>query len=191
MKKLLRDGLVYKCLEGLDVDLACGVRSGGCQACGGRLHRSDYRRKPRGGPPEVLAGWDKRASFCCERAGCRQRHTPPSVRFMGRKVYIGVVVVLVSALMNGANARRLGSLRDALGIDGRTLARWRQWWLEHFVQTPFWKAHRGRFMPGLAEGALPSCLVVVFKATGREGLLRLMRFLCPLTTVSSQEAGVM
>jgi hypothetical protein len=186
MEKLLRERLVYEFLEDVDVDLAEGQRSGGCEECGSRLHRADFGRKPRGGPKEVMDRWNKRHSFCCEKEGCRNRHTPPSVRFLGRKVYVGVVVVLVAAMMHGPNARRVTQLRDALGIDGRTLARWRQWWLRIFVEKPFWKASRGRFMPVLDEAAMPFCLVDTFKATRREGVIKLMEFLCPSTTDSGK-----
>ena len=191
MEKILQDRLVYEFLEAVDADLAEGVRSSACEHCGSRLHRSDFERKPRGGPKEVMDRWDSRESFCCEKEGCRKRHTPPSVRFLGRKVYVGVVVVLVAAMMHGPKARRLAQLREALGIDGRTLKRWRQWWLDAFVRKPFWKARRGRFMPVLDEEAMPFCLLVAFKATRREGLIRLMEFLSPSTTDSRKEAAAM
>lgn len=191
MEKILHDRLVYEFLEAMDVDLAEEVRGGACEHCGNRLHRADFDRKPRGGPKEVMDRWIRRASFCCEKEGCRKRHTPPSVRFLGRKVYVGVVVVLVAAMMYGPNARRLAQLRDALGIDGRTLKRWRQWWLNAFVRKPFWKARRGRFMPVLDEAAMPFCLLDAFGATQRDGLIRLMEFLSPSTTDSRKEAAAM
>lgn len=191
MEKILGDRKVYEFLEAVDVDLAEEVRSGGCEECGSRLHRSDFGRKPRGGPKEVMERWDKRDSFCCEKEGCRKRHTPPSVRFLGRKVYVGVVVVLVAAMRHGASARRAAPLREALGIEARTLARWRQWWVNTFVEKPFWKARRGRFMPVLAEAVMPFCLVDTFKATCREGLIRLMKFLSPSTTDSWKGVAAM
>ena len=61
------------------------------------------------------------------RMRCRRRHTPPSGRFLGRRVYAGVVVVLVSAMIHGLKPQRVCGLREALGIDARTLERWRQW----------------------------------------------------------------
>lgn len=191
MEKILHDRSVYEFLEAVDADLAEEVRAGVCEHCGGRLHRADFDRKPRGGPREVMDRWGRRESFCCEKEGCRKRSTPPSVRFLGRKVYVGVVVVLVAAMMHGPNARRQASLHEALGIDGRTLKRWRQWWLSAFVRKPFWKARRGRFMPVLDEAAMPFCLVDRFAATCGEGLIRLMEFLSPSTTDSGKEAVAM
>jgi len=135
--------------------------------------------------------WAKRHSFCCEKEGCRKRHTPRSVRFLGRKVYVGVVVVLVGAMMHGPNARRVAGLHDALGLDKRTLKRWRGWWLEVFVTTPFWKVRRSRFMPVLDEAVMPFCLVEAFEGEQKKGLIRLMKFLAPITVGSWKEAGAM
>jgi len=95
---------VYELLEKCDADLAEKCRQAGCLKCGGRLDRSDYRRKPRGGPEEGKKVETWRDSFCCDVEGCRKRHTPPSVRFLGRKVYWGVVVVLLAAMLPVANA---------------------------------------------------------------------------------------
>ncbi len=95
-------------------------------------------------------------------------------------------MVLVAAMMHGPNARRIDTLHEALGIDTRTLNRWRQWFLEELVQTPFWKANRARFMPVLNEAVMPYCLVESFNAEGREGLLKLMEFLSPITTTSGK-----
>ncbi len=189
MEKILRDPRLYQLFEKVDVERAQAVRAARCKRCGGSLHQADYERKPRGGPAE--GRWDERYSFCCEKDGCRKRHTPPSVRFLGRKVYVGVVVVLVAAMMHGPNARRMATLQEALGIDARTLNRWRQWWLDVFVQTPFWKANRARFMPALNETLMPYCLVDSFHAQGREGLIKLMEFLSPITTKSGERLLVM
>ena len=79
------------------------------------MHRAFYPRKPRG---LFEAEWaeSRRHSFCCGREGCRKRHTPSSVRFLGRRVYVGVVVV-VAALRHGVTAARFRVLREKLGIN--------------------------------------------------------------------------
>ncbi len=184
MRKLLKDADLIKLLEQVDANLAEAMRAGKCVHCGARLHGGDFPRKPRG-----VESWDKRYSFDC--SCCRKRHTPPSVRFLGRKVYAGIVVVLVSAMMHGPNAQRIDTLHEALGIDMRTLRRWHQWWLDVFVSTPFWKASRGRFMPVLNETLMPWCLVESFHAQGREGVIRLMRFIAPITNTSGQRMVAM
>ncbi len=191
MGKLLRDARLYQFFEQVDRDSAEAVRAAGCRYCGGTLHQADYERKPRGGLSAIMDRWDKRHSFCCGKDGCRKRHTPPSVRFLGRKVYAGVVVVLVAAMMHGPSARRAAQLHDALGIDIRTLKRWRQWWLDFFVCTPFWKAGRGRFMPVLDEGQMPFCLVQAFGGDDRTGVIKLMEFLAPISTGTWKEVVAM
>jgi len=184
MEKILRSEKIYQLLEEVDGNLAEQVRKGGCRQCGGRLHRSDFNRKPRGGPMRVMERWENRDSFCCEREGCRKRHTPPSVRFLGRRIYVGIVVVLMAAMTHGLSARRVEKLRAELGMDVRSLKRWRQWWLERFIQFPFWKAARGRLMPPADEQTMPLSLVEIFQAREPEALLKLMKFLAPITTES-------
>ena len=133
---------------------------------------------------KVMERWKNRDSFCCEREGCRKRHTPPSVRFLGRRIYAGIVVVLMAAMTHGLSARRVEKLRAELGMDVRSLKRWRQWWLERFIQFPFWKAARGRLMPPADEQTMPLSLVEIFQAREPEALLKLMKFLAPITTES-------
>ena len=178
MERLLKDGRLRKLLEHGDEDLAKECRAGGCVLCGGVLHGAKYKRQPLG--PEEVSGWDRRHSFCCAKDGCRKRHTPASLRFLGRKAYVSVVVVLVSAMMHGLKPSRVERLRQVLKIDEHTLKRWRAWWLEAFVQSGFWKGARGRFMPGLDETIMPLSLVEAFGAD-REGLLKLLEFLSPIT----------
>ena len=84
--------------------------------------------------------------------------TPPSMRFLGRKVYAGFIVVLVAAMHHGLSADRVHRLREVLGIDRRTLTHWRDWWLESFVASSFWKAARGRLMPPVCQQTLPLSL---------------------------------
>jgi len=178
MEKLLRDRRLFKLLEHGDDDLAQKCREGGCQECNGILHSAKYKRQPLG--PEEVAGWDRRHSFCCAEEGCRKRHTPPSLRFLGRKEYVGVVVVLVSAMMHGVAAHRVERLRQVLGINEKTLKRWRTWWVETFVESRFWRGARGQFMPPVDEKIMPLSLVEAFGAD-RGGLLKLMEFLSPIT----------
>jgi hypothetical protein len=102
---LLRDTSFFERLYALDLDLADQARIQGC-SCGGRLHQANYLRKPRGGPAGLLPDRERRLSFCCNRDGCRCRTTPPSLRFLGRRVYFGAVVVLLTAMAHGVTPRR-------------------------------------------------------------------------------------
>ena len=187
MEKVLKDGRLFKLLEKMDSDMAAVVEGEGCEHCGeAKLHHGDYPRKPRGGPQ-----WDKRYSFCCAKEGCRKRKTPPSVRFLGRKVYAGVVIVLVSAMRHGLKARRVKILRLALRINERTLSRWRAWWLEDFADSRFWKSARAFFTPRLDETLLPLSLVEAFRAKRRAGMARLMEFISPITVPARKGAAAM
>jgi hypothetical protein len=179
----LTDQSVFELLKKVDSEIAQEVQAGGCAHCAGKLHRADYKRKPCGGPK----GDGKqvyRDSFCCDQDGCHKRHTPPSVRFLGRRVYWGLTVVLVSAMRQGLTPERVRVLRESLGIDRRTLERWRAWWLTSFAQSSFWKAARARFMPLICETTLPWSLGEVFGMDRRDRLLELLKFLSPITTGS-------
>ena len=130
-------------LLAFDRDLAAAARAAGCARCGGVLHSARFRRKPRGGPVGLGEVYDQRLSFCCALDLCRKRTTPPSFRFLGRKVYLGAVVVLVCAMRQGATAAR--QLSELFGVSRRTIARWREWWRSAFVASPFWRAAAAAF----------------------------------------------
>jgi hypothetical protein len=144
----------------IDRDLAEKVRSAGCP-CGGTLHSANYPRKPRGGPPCPDPAFSLRHSFCCDVDGCRCRSTPPSVRFLGRRVYLGVLVVLITAMRQGPTPKGYAELRDRFGVDRRTIARWQAWWKEFFPGTNFWKGAKARCarLPSPAE--YPQALVLL------------------------------
>jgi hypothetical protein len=110
---------------------------------------------------------------------------------LGRKVYAGVVVVLVSAMMHGVKAKRVERLRQELGIDERTLKRWREWWLKEFVESGFWKVAKARFMPGLDEEVMPLSLKEKFGARRRSGMVDLLVFLSPITVPGGLEGRAM
>lgn len=179
---LLRDASLYDQLLTFDHDLAAEARAAGCAFCAGRLHSARYPRKPRAGLDELGPEYATRLSFCCAVDGCRRRTTPPSVRYLGRRVYLGAVVVLVTAMLGGITAVRAAQLREWLGVSVRTLKRWRAWWRETFVASTFWRGAQGRFMPPVAIEALPASLLERFAGDERMRLLHALVFLAPLTT---------
>ena len=179
---LLRDAKLYAQLLTFDHDLAAEARTAGCPCCGGTLHSARYPRKPRGGPDDLGPEYGTRLSFCCAVDGCRRRATPPSVRYLGRRVYLGAVVVLVTAMLGGVTATRAAQLREWLGVSVRTLKRWRAWWRETFVASAFWRGAQGRFMPPVAIETLPASLLERFAGDERTRLLHTLEFLAPLTT---------
>lgn len=144
----------------IDREVAAAARLMGC-GCGGRLHRGDFRRKPRGGPAGLGVEFETRLSFCCGEDGCRKRMTPASVRFVGRRVYWGVVVVLGAALEGGVTAGRVRDLRVLIEhpIDRRTLERWVAWWREVLPKSRRWKAVTGLICRKVEPGRLPLSLL--------------------------------
>lgn len=174
---LLQDPKFFRLLLHIDIELAAQTRTGGCR-CGGVLHRANYPRKPRRCLDEVRADYASRFSFCCNR--CRKRATPASVRFLGRRVYLGLAVVLMSARRTGATPA-LAPLGKLLQVPVHTLQRWRRWWVEQFPLTPLWQAACARFMPPITLGQLPASLIERFAGPAQESLLRLLFFLAPLT----------
>lgn len=186
--RLPRGTAFWNFLYSIDQDLAEHTRENGC-SCGGRLHCANYLRKPRGCPDRLPEEYQVRLSFCCDRDGCRKRATPPSVRFLGRKVYLGAVVILLAAMQQGATARRVHELSKLLGVDRSTLARWEVFWQEQFPETKFWKIARARLVPVFEMVAYPLSILEAF--LGRfddwDGWGYLLRFLSPITTTGGLE----
>ena len=181
-QELHQTGSLWSFLLSVDKDLAECARRDGC-SCGGRLHCAAYPRAPRSGLGDLPNEYRYRFSFCCDRDGCRKRVTPPSVRFLGRKVYLGVVVILVSAMRQGPAPRRVRELSNLFGVDRTTITRWQTFWRDHVPSTPFWKLARARLVPVVEIVTLPLSLVEAF---GRgndpyQDWVRLLRFLSPLT----------
>ena len=160
-QSVLQDASFFELLLRFDEDLAAEVRGSGC-GCGGVLHSARYPRKPRGGPDAFGRGRAMRASFCCAEEGCRRRATPPSLRFLGRKVFFGVLVLLIPILREGPTPERVRRLETRFGVSRRTLYRWRRWWRETVSRSRWWQRQRGRFAGAVEGKALPGCLLAAF-----------------------------
>jgi len=165
----------------LDKEEAERVQRCGCPHCGGELDCGDYWRNPRG--LEVVERKHKRRfSFCCRK--CRRRMTPSSVRFLGRKVYFGLVVVLISYLRQGRKAVVMKRLVSLSGAQEVTIRRWLHWWQNAVRGSAFWRASRGLFMPPLVEESLSWSLYQRFRNISEkvgEALQKLLNFLRPIT----------
>jgi hypothetical protein len=124
----LLDAKFWTFLLRIDEDLGAEMQARGCVCCGAKLHRDLYPRKPRGGPGDLGEAYRRRVSFTC--SVCDKRHTPGSVRFVGRRVYLAAVVVVASVVRTGLTSRRVSQLAEWVRVSGRTLERWRAWWLD-------------------------------------------------------------
>jgi hypothetical protein len=123
-------------LRALDEAIVKRTAKEQCRDCCGPLHRGDYPRMPRGGVMPIEAeGFDRRFSLCWGREGCRHRTTPPSVRFLGRRVYIGAVVVMASAVMLATMV--VNAVVATTGVPARTTQRWLRWPGPFTTRAPF------------------------------------------------------
>ena len=148
---------LWKC----DAELAAEARARGCE-CGGVLHTADYPRKPRGGPDGLDSEVNVRFSFCCAREGCRRRVTPPSLRFLDRKVFFSVIVLLVPVLRDGPTPVRMRRLCERFQVSERTVRRWIRFWRETFATSRTWQAARRLFATPVRTEAMPGSLVAAF-----------------------------
>lgn len=169
-------------LERQDEQITERVRAERCPRCGGPLHRGDYERKPRGaliapqGEESVT-----RFSLCCGREGCRRRATPPSLRFLGRRMYLGVVVIVASLVLQAT--AKAAELRRTTGVSARTAQRWLSWWRGMFVRAEVFVMLRAQLI-GLSSEDLPASLVARLSGPWPSRLLTMLSWLLPLTTGS-------
>ena len=159
-----------------------------CRDCGGPLHRGDYPRKPRGG---LLAGattaWERRFSLCCGRDGCRHRATPPSVRFLGRRVYAGAVVILASAVALAVISA--AAVVRATGVPALTTRRWLRWWRGPFVASASFVDLSARLVPAPDRRAFPASLLERLGSDLAPAVAKLLAWLAPLTTASCPDGS--
>ena len=177
----------FAVLVGIDIALVKAVAAGGCPRCDGPLHRGDHARKPRGALI-ALAGesFKTRFNLCC--GWCRKRCMPPSVRFLGQRVYLEAVVFLACVWALAA-----GDL-DAAGVPRRTVRRWLSWWTSVLPMSPTWQQVRARFAPPPPdETALPLSLCDrLQKELGplaEKIVEKVALFLAPMTTRSCSDAS--
>jgi hypothetical protein len=171
----------FHLLDAEDARIAAAVKAGGCPRCGGRLDRADYPRKPRGGDIGAAGEmFGRRRSLCCAREGCRQRRTPPSLLFLGRRVYLAVTVVVAAW-----QATMAAMAPSPPSPPRRTVRRWLAWFATELPTTPTFTTTRARLSPPFEPGEVwPGALVRRF-LPGRgvaDTLVATLRLLAPLST---------
>ena len=175
------EGKFLAALGKVDEERARRVQLERCPHCGGPLDRADYPRKPRGELGEAAEAYQRRMSLCCRSEGCRRRATPPSVRFLGRKVYFAALVVIASAVGRDVVLVGRGRVREVRGVPVRTVRRWLGWWQTVFALSAFWREAKSLFARPVAIEGLPASLLSRF-SDGAVG--RMLAFICPITTTS-------
>ena len=162
---ICRDVAFFQSLRQFDKEIFLTAKAQGCPHCGGPLDTANYLRKTRGMAEEN----ELRFSLCCRREGCRKRRLPPSVRFLGRRVYGAWVVIMAVDFC------------QELGLKGKiarqTIARWKAFWKERFSEmSPFLKFARGVLPPGVQLSDRPASFVVHFGFPARKSWLPILRF---------------
>lgn len=137
MKPLPDYSNFFQSLYDLDKKAFQEMKAIPCSKCGGKLDTANIPRKLRGKPE----GMTIRFGLCCRKEGCRERIWPPSLRFLGRKVYSAWTIMLAI------------DFHQFLGlsppIPRRTLVRWRNFWRDQLAEnSPFIRRAR-------AHGTLP------------------------------------
>jgi hypothetical protein len=186
---VLRDVEYFKLLLEMDREALELAQEAGCPCCGGRLDRGDYLRKPRGEPAGVPEGFAVRFSLCCSVDGCRRRLTPSSVRFLARRVYVGVAVLLVAAAMQGPSPARVKRLSESLGMAPRTARRWLAWWQTSFAGGDLFRTLRGLLRRRVSAKALPrELLEAVRPVRPRDKAMKVLEMLRPITSATAPGA---
>ena len=103
-----------------------------------------------------------------------------SVRFLGRRVYVALAVVLLPQRRSTLSATAI-EICNTLDVPARTLARWRLWWSQLFPTTSRWQAQCARFMPPLQTIDLPTSLIACFTGAPHDAMGHLLAFLSPLS----------
>ena len=88
---------------------------------------------------------------------------PESVRFLGRRVYVDLIVLLLPVLAGDASPTAASAACRRLGLSRQTLRRWRRWWQETLAGSAVWRAHRGRLRPSVEVSGLPRGLLDAFR----------------------------
>lgn len=176
MLELLRDVNFLAILEARDRELAREVKAGACRVCGGPLNVGNFPRKERG-PVEVqgLALAGIRLSFCCGH--CRKRHTSPSVRFLGRRIYFEVVFVLACVLPGEVTAPEAAAPPEVATPEVTT---------PEVASPP--AAPTPPPMVASAPATLPGGLLNRYSGTAQERVLRLLNLLLPLSVTGPRPA---
>jgi len=178
----------FEMLTAVDVQIVALAAGKACRFCGGPLHRGDFPRKPRGWLVAVAGEtFERRFSLCCGREGCRHRATPPSVRFLGRRVYVGVAVIAASVIALAVATAR--AAERTTRIAARTVRRWLRWWRGPFTTTAVFVEILSRIAPDLPRAQLPSSLLVQFAGDMPSRIGALLGWLAPLTTASSPDGS--
>ena len=159
---LLSDPSFYLSLLVIDKQIAEQYQQAGCPFCQGNLNQAHYERNPLGLPSGLPSDYRIRLSYCCSQDGCRKRCTPPSLRFLSRKQYSSLVILLIFMLNCSSDESRIERLNHQINtnLSVETLRRWRKYWLKKVPLSKTFK--RSALIQSVAE-KLPMSLLKQFQ----------------------------
>ena len=181
LAELLQDVSLFRVLHQIDQDLALACQHVGCPFCCSPLHKAPYTRKPRGGPNSIPEEYCVRLSLCCSKEDCRRRVLPPSCLFLGRKVYWGAIILIVTTLrQQNPKNNSINMLARKFNVSRSTVVRWIRYFHEVFPKNPRWQRLRGLVSVQISNHDLPRSLVEHFlrsQTSSSGGLIKCLQFL--------------
>ena len=112
---------------------------------------------------------------------------PPSLRFLGRRVYVGAVVILASVVALAAASA--AAAERTTGVAARTTRRWRRWWRGPFTTSAAFVELSARLVPSFSRSALPTSILERLVGEPAVRITRLLAWLAPITTASTPDAS--
>jgi hypothetical protein len=175
----LKNKSLFNHLYTIDKKIAEKYRQMPCPYCNGPLHFANYLRKPRGEPEGVLEECFIRFSLCCGKEGCRHRIMPPSCRFMGRKIYWHVVILVILSDWHN-KPTNIFKLSKLFSVSRNTIDRWIAFYQDVFPSSQQWQLIRGQVAASIKDNELPANLVNYFlnlKSCAKDALVSCLKFL--------------
>ena len=168
---LQADATFHELLLVFDQDIAIVAAAGTMPAVQQRSAFCPASPQASGRPAGLGEEHDWRFSFCCASDGCRTRRTPPLLRFLGRKVYLTAIVVLIAIMREGAPAARMRQLSELSASTAERSSAGESGGATKFLARPFWQIGRAAFMPPVDHDRLPVSLIECFNGGGDERLI--------------------
>jgi hypothetical protein len=105
---------------------------------------------------------------------------PPSCRFMGRKVYWYIVILIILSNWQNKETTNIFKLSKLFDVSRNTIPRWIAFFQDIFPSSHQWKRIRGKVAAFIKNNELPSNLVNHFsnlKSCAKDALISCLKFL--------------
>jgi hypothetical protein len=179
LSELLKKKSLFHRLYTIDKQSAKKYKEMPCPHCSGPLHFANYPRKPRGEPDGIPEEYFIRFSLCCGQEGCRRRVIPPSCRFMDRKVYWHIVILIIISEYQNKEIN-IFKLSKMFAVSRNTITRWIVFFQDTFSSSPQWQRIRGQVAASIKNNELPASLInhfLSFKSCAKDALVSCLKFL--------------